>query len=37
MQEPRERSIVDAVEQMRQGKLQSRELVESCLERIHSR
>lgn len=37
MQEPRERSIVDAVAQMRQGKLKSRELVESCLERIHSR
>lgn len=37
MQEPREKSIVDAVAQMRGGKLKSRELVESCLERIHSR
>lgn len=37
MQEPRERSIVDAVSQMQQGKLKARELVESCLERIYLR
>jgi Asp-tRNA(Asn)/Glu-tRNA(Gln) amidotransferase A subunit family amidase len=37
MSEPRELTIVDAVNRMRKGELKAEDLVVSCLERIHRR
>jgi len=37
MQEPRELTIVAAINLMRRGDLTAQELVKSCLERIHQR
>ena len=37
MSEPRELTIVDAVNRMRKGELKAEDLIVSCLERIHRR